>query len=104
MSNWANSQPFRQSLGACLLLLVCATSLAVHFSGEGMNLARRGPAIEMTDPGEDTHPFPESYEDDLVTSFSRAIDIEQARPWQIIQNPVFIHSVLISPLLPPPNS
>jgi hypothetical protein len=76
----------------------------VHFSGKGMNLARRGPAIEITDPGGDTHPFPESYEDDLVTSFSRAIDIEQARPWQIIQNPVFIHSVLISPLLPPPNS
>ncbi len=104
MSSWASSQPFRLFLGACLLLLICATNLVGNISGEEMSLARKGPAIETTDPGGDTHPFAEINEDDLVNSFSREMDIEQVPPLEISKDPIFIRSVLISPLLPPPNS
>ncbi len=101
MDRLARSRP---ALSACLILLVCASSLAVHIIVEGRAPAGGGPAAEL---GEDAGRIPaevhEHSEDLFVATSPEAVQAAglfiSAPPPADFCPP----SLSISPLLPPPN-
>ena len=104
MSEQGNSWRVHLPLLASLVLLFCTCSLMVHFVVEGISPADRQSKFEMTDQGGPSQPIQDNCADDLVYSSPDDSDIEYTPTAQFSQVPVNFRSILIAPLLPPPNS
>jgi hypothetical protein len=103
MSLQGNSWPVSLPLRASLVLILCTCSLLAHFIVEGLGSADEQPKYDLTSQEGVTHLIQENCVDDLVFSSPTDSDIEYTPTLPFSQVPVSHRSVLISPLLPPPN-
>jgi len=104
MSSTAKAAPVHLPLRVILILAVCACSLAVHFLAEGLVPAQGQFMLELFGQGGEVHSVHEHSEDHFVFSLQGSFPVARL----FMPAPALAEarscSVLISPLLPPPNS
>jgi hypothetical protein len=104
MSSRDKTSPVLLPLRVILVLVICICSLAVHFIAEGLSPVDGQTVFELTAQGGHAHPVHEHSEDYFVFSSLGRLHVEHLPTWPVSQAPARSLSVLISPLLPPPNS
>jgi hypothetical protein len=103
MSGKGEVSPIHLPVHISVIIVLCACSLAVHFSLKGMIPASGQFTVELTDQGGHPHPVDQDCEDAFVYSSSPLTAIEYTIGLPESQTPIRSLAVHISPLLPPPN-
>jgi hypothetical protein len=86
------------------VLLLFASSLAVHFISDGLAVLGEQGMSDLDSQDWPPHPDIEGCEEDLVLPSPGSLQIEYSLTWTVPQTSIRNLSVAFSPLLPPPNS
>ena len=104
MSNKGDLLLLRLPLFTIIFLVLCAASLALHICAEGMVPFGEQGTADHPFPGENAHLIHEHCEDLFVFLFLDHKPAERSQTWPVSSVTTHPYTVLISPLLPPPNS
>jgi len=94
----------RLPLHIMFVLVICASTLAVHFLAEELSPGHRQFPFEMAGQWGHAYPIHEHAEDDFVFSLPGRSYQEGLLVPALLIIPIHFASISISPLLPPPNA
>lgn len=104
MSSRDNLFPLHLPLHISFFLVICVCSLAVHFVAEGLAPVDGQIVFDLSTQEGNGHPVHEHGEDQFVFSSLDCVHVDCSLTWPVSQAPARSLSILISPLIPPPNS